>query len=58
MIDILNLTLEELADWFRRDLDQPPFRARQLWKWLWHKRARGFAEMSDLSLPLRALLEE
>ena len=58
MIDLLNLSLEELTDWFRHDLEQPPFRARQLWKWLWHKRARAFAEMSDLSLSLRALLEE
>ena len=58
MIDILNLSLEELTDWFRRDLGQPPFRARQIWKWLWHRRARGFAEMSDLSLSLRSLLEE
>lgn len=58
MIDILNLTLEELTDWLRRDLDQQPFRARQIWKWLWHKRARAFAEMSDLSAALRALLKE
>ena len=58
MIDILNLSLEELTDWLRRDLDQQPFRARQIWKWLWHKRARSFAEMSDLSAALRALLEE
>ena len=58
MIDILNLTLEELTDWLRRDLDQQPFRARQIWKWLWHKRARSFAEMSDLSAALRALLQE
>ncbi len=57
MIDILNLTLEELTDFVRRDLEQPPFRARQIWKWLWHKRARSFAEMSDLTLPLRAALE-
>lgn len=58
MINILNLTLEELTDYLRHDLKQPPFRARQVWKWLWHKRARSFAEMSDLSLSLRALLEE
>ena len=58
MIDILNLSLEELTDWLQKDLGQPPFRARQIWKWLWRKRARGFSEMSDLSLSLRALLEE
>ena len=58
MIDIVNLTLEELTAWLRDELGQPPFRARQVWKWLWRKRVRGFSEMSDLSLSLRALLEE
>ena len=58
MIDILNLPLEELTDWLQRDLGQQPFRARQIWKWLWHRRARSFAEMSDLPVSLRALLEK
>lgn len=58
MINLLNLTLEELTVFVRDDLAQPPFRARQLWKWLWHKRARGFSEMSDLSLALRSALAE
>ena len=58
MINLLNLTLEELTAFFRDGLGQPPFRARQLWQWLWAKRARGFAEMSDLSLQLRSALEE
>ena len=57
MIDLLNLTLEELTAFIRDDLGQPPFRARQLWKWLWAKRARTFSEMSDLSLALRSALE-
>ena len=58
MIDLLNLTLEELTAFIRDDLGQPPFRARQLWKWLWAKRARRFSDMSDLSLQLRSALEE
>jgi len=58
MIDLLNLTLEELTAFVRDDLGQPPFRAKQLWKWLWSKRARSFADMSDLSLQLRSTLEE
>ena len=58
MIDLLNLTLEELTAFIRDDLGQPPFRAKQLWKWLWAKRARSFAEMSDLSLELRSALKE
>ncbi len=58
MIDLLNLTLEELTAFVRDDLGQPPFRARQLWKWLWRKRARSFAQMSDLALALRSTLEQ
>ncbi len=58
MIDLLNLSFEELSAFVRDDLGQPPFRARQIWKWLWAKRAVSFADMSDLSLQLRASLEE
>ena len=58
MIDLLNLTFEELTAFVQGDLGQPPFRAKQLWKWLWGKRARAFADMSDLSLQLRSALEE
>lgn len=58
MTDLLNLTMEELTAFIAEGLGQPPFRARQLWKWLWFKRARSFDEMSDLSLALRAELEK
>lgn len=58
MTNLLNLSLEELTAFIADDLGQPAFRARQLWKWLWRKRARSFGEMSDLSLALRAALEE
>ena len=58
MINLLDCTIEELTAFVRDDLEQPPFRARQLWKWLWAKRARTFDEMSDLSLALRSLLKE
>lgn len=37
-------------------LDEPPYRARQLYVWLYKKRARGFEEMTDLAKPLRARL--
>ena len=30
-------------------LGEPTYRARQIYCWLYKKRARGFAEMSDLS---------
>ncbi|MDL2216767.1 23S rRNA (adenine(2503)-C(2))-methyltransferase RlmN, partial [Desulfovibrio sp. OttesenSCG-928-M14] len=58
MIDLLNLTMPELTAFVVDRLGQPPFRARQLWKWLWAKRARSFADMSDLSLAVRSRLEQ
>jgi 23S rRNA (adenine2503-C2)-methyltransferase len=41
-----------------RELEEPPYRARQVYSWLYRKRARSFAEMSNLSKGLRARLEE
>src|SRR5262245_30510314 len=38
-------------------LGEPPFRARQLYSWLYRKRARSFAAMTDLGKPLRRRLE-
>ncbi len=58
MIDLANLTLDELAGFVRQELGQPPFRARQIWKWLWHRGVDSFAEMTDLPLALRQRLEE
>ena len=39
-------------------LGEPPYRARQLYSWLYRKRARSFAEMSNLAKDLRARLEQ
>jgi 23S rRNA (adenine2503-C2)-methyltransferase len=37
---------------------QPPYRAKQIWQWLFQKRATSFAEMTNLSAPLREQLAE
>jgi 23S rRNA (adenine2503-C2)-methyltransferase len=37
---------------------QPEYRAGQVWKWLFEKRAASFADMSDLPKSLRNLLSE
>jgi 23S rRNA (adenine2503-C2)-methyltransferase len=37
-------------------LGQPAYRARQVLRWLYEKRARSFEEMTDLPAPLRAQL--
>jgi len=39
-------------------LGEPPYRARQVYSWLYRKRARSFAEMSNLAKDLRARLEQ
>jgi 23S rRNA (adenine2503-C2)-methyltransferase len=41
-----------------RDLGEPAYRARQLYTWLYKKRARSFEDMTDLAKPLRAALAE
>ena len=37
---------------------EPKFRAKQILDWLYKKRARSWDEMSNLSKPLRAWLDE
>lgn len=37
---------------------EPRFRARQVYEWLWKKSAHSFDVMTNLSKPLRAMLEE
>ncbi len=37
-------------------LGEPPFRARQLWQWIYHHGVTDFAAMSNLPKPLRAAL--
>ena len=51
-------TREELRDWLVQELDEKPFRADQLWSWLYIRLASSFDEMTDLSKPFRARLEE
>lgn len=54
---IYSLQLEELKDWLK-DQGDKPFRAEQIFDWLYKKRAASFDEMSNLSKPLRDKLEE
>jgi 23S rRNA (adenine2503-C2)-methyltransferase len=52
--DIRNLSLEELID-FCSVNKLPKFRAKQIWEWLWKKRAVSFEEMTSLSKDMREL---
>jgi len=55
--DLKNFTLPELAS-FLSGQGKERFRATQIFKWLYQKDARSFAEMTNLSKDLRAELEE
>lgn len=55
--DIKSMTFEELAEEIAA-LGLPAFRARQIFSWLQQRGAENFEEMSDLSKPLRAQLQE
>ncbi|ODS82877.1 MAG: 23S rRNA (adenine(2503)-C(2))-methyltransferase [Cytophagaceae bacterium SCN 52-12] len=55
--DIRKLPADQLKAWLS-DNGEQGFRARQIEEWLWKKSARSFAEMTNLSLKTRNLLEE
>lgn len=54
-----SMTLTELESWVETELKVKPFRARQLWRWLYHedRLAGTFDEMSDLSKSFRDMLK-
>jgi len=55
--DLRSLSLEELALFVDR-LGEKPFRARQLFRWLHHKGAASWAEMTDLPRGFREKLAD
>lgn len=55
--NIKNFTLAALSQWFVAR-GEKPFRARQVFQWLYQRQVAGFGEMTDLSNSLRALLAE
>ena len=54
---IYALQLEELQDWLKNE-GEKPFRAGQIFEWLYEKRIDEFAEMTNLSKVLRDKLSE
>ncbi len=56
MVDIKSMTPEELAAFFK-ELGQPAFRAKQVFRWL-YRGVISFDEMTDLPKALREQLEE
>jgi 23S rRNA (adenine2503-C2)-methyltransferase len=55
--NIRHLSLPALQAYFNT-IGEKPFRAKQVYEWLWQKHAGSFEAMTNLSKQLRALLEE
>jgi 23S rRNA (adenine2503-C2)-methyltransferase len=55
--DIRKLKLEELKEFFVQH-GEKPFRAQQVYEWLWNKSAKSFDQMTNLSVGLRDKLKE
>jgi 23S rRNA (adenine2503-C2)-methyltransferase len=54
--DIRKLKLDELKTFFVEQGDKP-FRAQQVYEWLWQKSAKDFDQMTNLSLSTRDMLK-
>jgi 23S rRNA (adenine2503-C2)-methyltransferase len=55
--DLVGLTRAELADEMVR-FGAEPFRARQIWHWVYHRGVTDFAAMTNLAKPFRERLDE
>lgn len=55
--NIKSLTKEELRDFFVKH-NEKPFRANQVYEWLWRRQATSFDEMSNISSPIKDLLKQ
>lgn len=57
MKDIRTLSLDQLKDYFM-SLGEKPFRAKQVYDWLWSKNLHSIDEMTNLSKTLRERISE
>ncbi len=57
MINLLSLTKDELVQTIMK-AGEKPFRAKQIWNWIYVKGAKNFDEMSDISKEFRKYLKE
>lgn len=55
--NILNTSLSELTD-FLKTINEPPYRANQIWQWIWQKGNLDFGSMTNLSKKLRNDLDK
>ena len=57
MKDIRTLSLDQLKEYFV-SLGEKPFRAKQVYDWLWSKNLHSIEEMTNLSKELRQRISE
>src|ERR1700712_4731230 len=55
--ELVGLTREEIAAALA-EIGEKPFRAKQLWHWIYHQGVTDFAAMSSIARPLQAKLAE
>jgi 23S rRNA (adenine2503-C2)-methyltransferase len=55
--DIRKLSVDQLKNWMAEH-GEKAFRAKQIYEWIWKKSASSFAEMTNLSLATRQLIDE
>ena len=55
--NVTGLTLEEMYE-FMKLIDQPGYRAEQLFNWIYKKRITSFNDMTNISKGLRSKLNE
>ena len=55
--DIRALSKEKLNDYFVEN-GEKPFRAKQVYEWLWKKSATDFDQMTNISLSTRKMLKD
>ena len=56
-LSLLGMPAPRLVEFFE-NLDEKPYRAQQIMRWLYQRRVTDFAAMTDLSAPLRKQLAE
>jgi len=56
-VNIFDQSFDELKEFFA-SIDQPEYRARQVFQWLYEKNEHDFQAMSNISLSVRQILQE
>jgi 23S rRNA (adenine2503-C2)-methyltransferase len=55
--ELVGLSREELSE-VVRDIGEAPFRAKQIWHWIYHQGETDFSKMSSMAKPMRDKLAE